>query len=94
MAFGTDGWLTAAAYSRSNATDLNSLIAIVADPAGGSNHVLKIASPLHTNAIVVRPTLALPATRYRVCLGVGFASFGDGVPDAANLNGYLGGGML
>jgi hypothetical protein len=89
--FGTDGWLTAAAYSRSNVTDLSSLIAIVADPADGANHVLKVASPLHTHATVVRPSLALPATRYRVCLKVGFASFGDGVPTASNLNGYLGG---
>ena len=89
--FGRDGWLTAAGYSRSNATDLSSLITIVADPAGGANHVLKIASPVHTDGMVVRPSLALPGTRYRVCLRVGYAAFGDGDPAASNLNGYLGG---
>jgi hypothetical protein len=89
--FGRDGWLTAAAYSRSSATDLSSLIAIVADPAGGTNHVLKIASPVHTDATVVRPSRELPAARYRACLRVGFANFGDGVPGDSNLNGYLGG---
>jgi len=89
--FGKDGWLTAAGYSRSNATDLTSLIAIVADPAGGANHVLKIASPVHTDGLVVRPSFALPGTRYRVCLRVGYAAFGDGDPAASNLNGYLGG---
>jgi hypothetical protein len=89
--FGQDGWLTAASYSRSSATDLSTLIAIVPDPADGTNHVLKIASPLHTDATVLRPTVALPVSRYRACVRVGFASFGDGEPATANLNGYLGG---
>ena len=89
--FGKDGWLTAAAYSRSSATPLGSLLAIVADPMGGPNHVLRIASPVHTDATVVRPSLALPTSRYRVCLRVGFASFGDGDPASSNLNGYIGG---
>jgi hypothetical protein len=89
--FGTNGWLIAAAYSRSSSTNLNSLIAIVADPAGSANHVLRIASPVHTDATVVRPSIALPTSRYRVCLKVGFANFGDGVPESVNLNGYLGG---
>ena len=87
---GQDGWLTAASYSRSTATDLSTLISIVPDPADGTNHVLKIASTAHTDATVVRPTVALPG-RYRTCLRVGFASFGDGEPAASNLNGYLGG---
>ena len=88
---GQDGWLTAASYSRSSATDLSTLVAIVLDPADGTNHVLRIASPLHTDATVVRPSVALPVSRYRACLRVDFASFGDGEPAASNLNGYLGG---
>ncbi len=39
--------------------------------------------------MVVRPTSALPK-KYRVCLKVGFASFGDGKP-GKGLSGYAGG---
>jgi hypothetical protein len=50
--------------------------------------VLRLASPAHTDATVVRPTQALP-DRYRVSLRVGYASFGDGL-ESGN-NGYDGG---
>ncbi len=89
-AFGKGGWLSAAAYSRSNLTKFDDLFEVVPDPADPKNHVLKISSPRHTDGIVVRPTNALPK-KYRVCLKVGFASFGDGKPGAASLNGYAGG---
>jgi hypothetical protein len=85
--FGKDGWLTVASYSRSNTTKFGDLFQVVPDPANPSNHVLKITSPRHTDAAVVRSTNALPA-KYRVCLKVGFASFGDGKPGR---NGYAGG---
>ena len=87
-AFGKDQWLTAAGYSRSNLTQFPDLFQVVPDPADPSNHVLKVSSPKHTDGMVIRPTVPLPAT-YRVCLKVGYASFGDGKP--AGLNGYLGG---
>ena len=45
---------------------------------------------MHTDATIVHTSVALPA-RYRVCLKVGFANFGNGVSDPSNLNGYLGG---
>ena len=77
--FGKGGWLSVAAYSRSNQTKLSDLFEVVPDPADAKNHVLKISSPKHTDGIVVRPTMALPK-KYRVCLKVGFASFGDGKP--------------
>jgi hypothetical protein len=86
--FGKDGWLTIAAYSRSNQTNFGDLFQVVPDPAGSTNHVLKLSSPKHTDGIVVRPTNPLPA-KYRVCLKVGYASFGDGKP--GGLNGYRGG---
>jgi len=88
--FGKDGWLSVAAYSRSNLTKFGDLFEVVPDPADPNNHVLKISSPKHTDGTVVRPTNALPK-KYRVCLKVGFASFGDGKPGAASLNGYAGG---
>lgn len=87
-AFGKDGWLTVAAYSRSSSTKFSDLFAVVPDPADPKNHVLRVASPKHTDGLVVRSTDKLPG-KYRVCLRVGFASFGDG--KAKGLNGYAGG---
>jgi hypothetical protein len=88
--FGKDGWLSVAAYSRSNLTKFSDLFEVVPDPADPNNHVLRISSPKHTDGTVVRPTNALPQ-KYRVCLKVGFASFGDGKSGPASLNGYAGG---
>lgn len=81
---GAAGWLTAESYTRTDSTPFPRLVSVVADPADPSNHVLRIASPAHTDATVVRSTSPLPQ-RYRVSLRVGFASFGDGLP---GLNGY------
>ena len=85
--FGASGWLTVESYTRSPASPFSSHASVVADPADPANRVLRIASPVHTDATVVRPTNPLPA-RYRVSLRVGFANFGDGRP---GLNGYSGG---
>jgi hypothetical protein len=60
------------------------MLSIVPDPANPSNHVIRLASPAHTDATVVRSSDPLP-DRYRVSLRVGFASFGDG---RDGLNGY------
>src|SRR5258707_3882391 len=57
--FGKDGWLSVAAYSRSNLTKFSDLFEVVPDPADSNNHVLKISSPKHTDGTVVRPTNAL-----------------------------------
>ena len=88
--FGKDHWLSVAAYSRSNLTRFSDLFQVVPDPADPNHHVLKVSSPKHTDGLVVRSTKALPA-KYRVCVNVGFASFGDGKPGPNSLNGYLGG---
>jgi hypothetical protein len=82
--FGADGWLTLESSTRRSGAKLSDLAALVPDPADPANHVLRIRSPEHTDATVVRPSHALPA-RYRISLRVGFASFGDGRP---GLNGY------
>jgi len=85
--FGSGGWLTIESYTRDRGSPFSSHASIVVDPADPSNRVLRIASPAHTDATVVRPTRPLPE-RYRVSLRVGFANFGDGRP---GLNGYGGG---
>ncbi len=42
---GKDGWLSVAAYSRSNLTKFSDLFEVVPDPADPNNHVLKVSSP-------------------------------------------------
>jgi hypothetical protein len=83
QAFGSGNWLTLESYTRDSSRPLSDLASIVGDPADASNKVLRIRSPQHTDATIVRPSAALP-TRYRVSLRVGYASFGDGTGD----NGY------
>ncbi len=85
--FGDEAWLTVESYSRSPTIELKELVSVVPDPAGGPNRVLRLASPAHTDATVIRSSEPLPP-RYRVSLRVGYASFGDGLP---GLNGYDGG---
>jgi hypothetical protein len=84
QALGSDGWLTAEAYTRSASTPFSRLVSVVPDPANAANHVLRIASPAHTDAAIIRSSAPLPQ-RYRISLRVGFPSFGDGKP---GLNGY------
>ncbi len=85
--FGQNQWLTIESYSRSIATPFGDLLAITDDPSGAPNKVLRLASPAHTDATVIRSTQELP-NKYRISLRVGFADFGDGKP---GLNGYNGG---
>jgi hypothetical protein len=85
--FGASAWLTAESYTRSAGAAFADRFAVVPDPANPSNHALRLASPAHTDATVIRPSQPLPS-KYRVSLRVGFADFGDGLP---GLNGYRGG---
>jgi hypothetical protein len=85
--FGAAAWLTAESYTRSAGAAFADRFAVVPDPANPSNHALRLASPAHTDATVIRPSQPLPS-KYRVSLRVGFADFGDGLP---GLNGYRGG---
>ncbi len=84
--FGKDGWLTLESYTREPQAPLNQLAFLGADPANPVNRVLRIRSPRHTDATIVRPTAALPL-RYRVTVRVGYADFGDGL---GGNNGYHG----
>jgi hypothetical protein len=89
-AFGTAGWLTAESYTRDAATTpFGALLEVVPDPAGGPNKVLKLRSPAHTDATVIRSTQPLPE-RYRISLRVGYPSFGSG--SSKDHNGYDSGG--
>jgi hypothetical protein len=85
--FGASAWLTAESYTRSAGAAFADRFAVVPDPANPSNHALRLASPAHTDATVIRPSQPLPS-KYRVSLRVGFADFGDGL---SGLNGYRGG---
>src|SRR4051812_929489 len=87
--FGASQWLTAESYTRSAGASFADRFSVVKDPGSPANHALRIASPAHTDATVIRPTQPLPA-KYRVSLRIGFADFGDG---KAGLNGYAGGEM-
>jgi hypothetical protein len=84
--FGAEAWLTAESYTRSAGAAFVERFAVVPDPANPSNHALRLASPAHTDATVIRPSQPLPS-KYRVSLRVGFADFGDGLP---GLNGIPG----
>jgi hypothetical protein len=87
LPFGTSAWLTVQSYTRSAEAAFADRFAVVQDPADSSNRALRIASPAHTDATLIRSSEPLPE-KYRVSLRVGFADFGDGKP---GLNGYRGG---
>jgi len=86
--FGASSWLTAESYTRSEGTPFAERLDVVSDPADPRNHVLRLASPAHTDATVIRPSQPLPP-KYRVSLRIGFIDFGDG--KSGGLNGYKGG---
>jgi hypothetical protein len=83
-AFGAGGWLTADSYTRDPSTHFSTLLSVVTDPANPANKALRLSSPRHTDATVIRTTQPLPE-RYRASVRVGFAHFGDG---ATARNGY------
>jgi hypothetical protein len=84
IAIGENNWLTAELYSRSNLKKVKDLLCVVDDPAGSANKVLKLSTPEHTDAAILRSTLPLPP-QYQISLRVGFPQYGDG---KSELNGY------
>jgi hypothetical protein len=82
---GQHGWLMAESYTRDENTVPGELLSIVEDPQQPGNRVLRLRSPQHTDASIVRSAAPLPA-RYRISLRVGYPQFGDG----QGLNGYHG----
>lgn len=79
------GWLTAESYTRDKTTDPTKLLSIQTDPIDKKNRVLKLSSPKHTDATLIRSSESLQG-RYRISLKIGYPNFGNGV----NLNGYDG----
>jgi hypothetical protein len=86
--FGESGWLRYEAYTRNPDTELNALIAIDRDPSAPQKKALRLASPRHTDGIVVRPANPLPA-EYRVCVRAGYVDYGTGHVESGT-NGYEG----
>lgn len=84
--FGQKGWLTAESYSLNRCTDPEILLSVVTDPGDKHNNVLRLSSPEHTDATLIRSSDQLTG-KYRISLKVGFADFGSGTC----LNGYDGG---
>ncbi len=84
--FGEAGWLTAESYTRNRCTDPESLLSIVTDPAQSKNKVLRLSSPEHSDATLIRSRDQLKG-KYRISMKVGFPDFGNG----KCLNGYGGG---
>lgn len=82
--FGAGGALTLEAYSRQS-KDLGEMVHVVDDPSAPGNRVLRLASPEHTDGVLVRTSQPLGA-RYQVCARVGHIDFGTGDGD----NGYDG----
>jgi hypothetical protein len=75
--FGEDGWLTIESCSRSADTEFADQTAVVDDPGGGSDHVLRLRSPEHTDATVVRPTRALHPPWMEIWDGARFVESGE-----------------
>ena len=82
--FGPAGTFRLDAYSRTQ-KDPSQLCTVVEDPARPGNHVLRLASPAHTDGVIVATDNSL-GERYQMCARVGYMDFGTG----DGLNGYHG----
>ncbi len=80
---GKGDWLVAELYTRTEQPILLDYLDIVPDPSNTSNKVLKIATPDHTDGVVLRSKHPLPKN-YRIKLRIGHAQYGDDT----KLNGY------
>tara|TARA_R110001599_G_scaffold79463_3_gene215312 strand:- start:19562 stop:20671 length:1110 start_codon:yes stop_codon:yes gene_type:complete len=80
---GENNWLTAEIYTRTEQPILIDYLDIVKDPINPNNKVLKLSTPDHTDAVILRPTNALPA-KYQLSFKIGFINYGDD----SILNGY------
>jgi hypothetical protein len=80
---GENNWLTAEIYTRTKNPILIDYLDIVLDPLNANNNVLKLSTPAHTDAVILRPQKALPQ-KYQLSFKVGFINYGD----ESKLNGY------
>jgi len=80
---GKDNWLSAEIYTRTKEPILIDYLDIVPDPSNANNSVLKLSTPEHTDAVILRPHKPLPA-KYELSFKIGFINYGD----KSKLNGY------
>ena len=83
---GSDGWLVAEIYTRHASPILVDYIDVVPDPSDAANTVLRLASPDHTDGVILRTRDPLPVS-YELSYRIGYMSFGGDGP----ANGYDGG---
>jgi hypothetical protein len=70
-------------YTRESRPLIFDYLDIISDPENKDNKVLKIATPKHTDAVILRPSNALPES-YKITFRVGYINYGD----ESKLNGY------
>jgi len=80
---GQNNWLSAEIYTRTKEPILIDYLDIVQDPSNANNNVLKLSTPEHTDAVILRPHKPLPA-KYELSFKIGFINYGD----KSKLNGY------
>ena len=80
---GEGDWLSAELYSRNPSAKLSDYLSVVTDPADANNKVLRLATPVHTDGVILRSKYPLP-TNYRIRLKIGFAQYGN----ETEFNGY------
>jgi len=80
---GENNWLTAEIYTKTKDPILIDYLDIVTDPLDANNSVLKLSTPVHTDAVILRSMMPLPK-KYQLSLKVGFINYGD----ESELNGY------
>jgi len=86
---GENNWLTAEIYTRTKEPILIDYLDIVIDPLNANNKVLKLSTPTHTDAVILRPKKALPK-KYALSFKIGFINYGD----ESELTGYSDGNEM
>lgn len=86
---GVNEWLTLELSTRNPERALEELAKITRSPDRSGSQALRLASPNHSDGVVLRSTRPLPP-EYRVQVRMGYPSFGSGRLDS-DLNGYAGG---
>lgn len=76
ISLGEENWLTAEIYTRTKKPILIDYLDIVKDPLDNKNNVLKLTTPDHTDAVILRPTNALPS-KYQLSFRIGFINYGN-----------------
>lgn len=83
ISLGKNNWLVAELYTKTKDPILIDYLDVVKDPSNVNNSVLKLSTPDHTDAVIIRPKNALPK-KYQLSFKIGFINYGD----ESELNGY------